>query len=74
MSWRWSDRLALACAWSAGLGLCLIAGAIVIYMGYRGRPVPAPEPARSAARRSAPAQAGTGGFLDPLLGTAAADR
>ena len=26
----------LLCAWTAGLGLCPIAAAIVIYMGYRG--------------------------------------
>ena len=35
-SWRWSDRLVLLCAWAAGIGLCLIAGAIVLYMGFRG--------------------------------------
>ena len=32
----WRDRLALLFAWAAGLGLCAIAAAIVIYMGYRG--------------------------------------
>ena len=36
LTWRWIDRLALAFAWAAGIGLCLIAGAIVVYMGYRG--------------------------------------
>ena len=35
-TWRWGDRLVLACAWGAGIGLCVIAAAIVIYMGYRG--------------------------------------
>jgi phosphate transport system permease protein len=69
LSWRWTDRLALAFAWIAGLALCLIAGSIVIYMGYRGvqylRPgllVSRPQPSTS--------QAGSGGFLDPLIGTA----
>jgi phosphate transport system permease protein len=68
-SWRWIDRLALGCAWLAGVGLCAIAAAIVIYMGYRGiqylRPgliFSRPEIGKS--------QAGAGGFLDPLLGTA----
>ena len=69
LSWRWRDRLALAFAWAAGLGLCAIAGAIVIYLGYRGieylRPhvlFTRPTPSTS--------QAGSGGFLDPLEGTA----
>ncbi|HTU77334.1 MAG TPA: ABC transporter permease subunit [Solirubrobacteraceae bacterium] len=68
MTWRWSDRLVLVAAWSAGILLCLIAGAIVLYMGYRGvqylRPAlifSRPQPSTS--------QAGSGGFLDPLLGT-----
>jgi len=67
-SWRWGDRLVLACAWTAGIGLCLIAGAIVVYLGYRGiqylrpglifsRPLPSGD------------QASSGGFLDPLIGT-----
>jgi phosphate transport system permease protein len=69
MSWRWTDRLALAFAWLAGIGLCLVAAAIVLYMGYRGieylRPkliVTRPDISLS--------QSGTGGFLDPLLGSA----
>jgi phosphate transport system permease protein len=69
LSWRWRDRLALLAAWAAGLGLCLIATAIVIYMGYRGV-----EYLRPALLVSRPAvsssQSGSGGFLDPLIGTA----
>lgn len=69
LSWRWLDRLALAFAWTAGIGLCLIASAIVLYMGYRGiqylRPsLLAQRPAVSTT------QSGSGGFLDPLIGTA----
>ncbi len=69
LSWRWVDRLALAFAWTAGIGLCLIAGAIVFYMGYRGIQYLRPSllvqrPALSTS------QNGTGGFLDPLIGTA----
>ena len=68
MSWRIRDRLALALAWAAGLGLCLIAAAIVIYMGYRGVEYLRPKLlfARPAVGKN---QSETGGFLDPLLGT-----
>jgi phosphate transport system permease protein len=69
LTWRWSDRLALAFAWIFGIGLCLVAGAIVTYMGVRGiqylRPgllVQSPAVGQT--------QNATGGFLDPLLGTA----
>jgi phosphate transport system permease protein len=68
-SWRWRDRLVLAFAWIAGVGLCLVAAAIVLYMGYRGLEYVRPSllferPAISTT------QSGSGGFLDPLLGTA----
>ncbi len=68
-TWRWGDRLVLLCAWTAGLGLCLIAAAIVVYMGYRGIQYLRPgllftRPAISTS------QAQTGGILDPLIGTA----
>ena len=68
LSWRWGDRLALAFAWMAGLGLCLIAAAIVVYMGYRGLEYLRPKLlfSRPAVGKS---QSETGGFLDPLLGT-----
>jgi phosphate transport system permease protein len=68
LSWRWGDRLVLVCAWAAGLGLCLIAGAIVLYMGYRGIQYVRPALLFSRPQPSA-TQAGSGGFLDPLLGT-----
>ena len=69
LTWRWRDRLALVFAWTAGIGLCVIAGAIVIYMGYRGIQYLRPKllierPALSTS------QDATGGFLDPLIGTA----
>jgi phosphate transport system permease protein len=68
-TWRWSDRLVLACAWTAGLGLCLVAAAIVIYMGVRGIEYLRPGLlfTRPAASTS---QSQSGGFLDPLIGTA----
>ncbi|HEY2283983.1 MAG TPA: ABC transporter permease subunit [Solirubrobacteraceae bacterium] len=68
-TWRWRDRLVLASAWTAGLGLCAIAAAIVLYMGYRGI-----EYLRPGLLFTRPAigqsQSQTGGILDPLLGTA----
>ncbi|MGO9322530.1 MAG: PstA family ABC transporter permease [Solirubrobacteraceae bacterium] len=68
MSWRWGDRLVLAAAWTAGISLCLIAGAIVLYMGYRGIQYLRPGLIFSRPQVSA-GQSGSGGFLDPLLGT-----
>jgi len=68
LTWRWGDRLVLVCAWTAGVGLCLIAAAIVLYMGYRGIQYLRPgllftRPAVSTS------QSQTGGILDPLVGT-----
>jgi phosphate transport system permease protein len=68
-SWRWVDRLALAFAWSAGIGLCVIAAAIVTYMGYRGIEYLRPDLLVQRPSLSA-TQSGSGGFLDPLIGTA----
>jgi phosphate transport system permease protein len=59
----------LAGAWIAGLALCAIAMAIVIYMGYRGIQYLRPGLLFSRPQVST-GQAGSGGFLDPLLGTA----
>jgi phosphate transport system permease protein len=67
-TWRWSDRLVLVCAWGAGIGLCVIAAAIVLYMGYRGLQYLRPGLLFSRPQISA-SQSGSGGFLDPLLGT-----
>jgi phosphate transport system permease protein len=68
-SWRWSDRLILLAAWAAGLGLCLVAGAIVIYMGIRGIEYLRPDLLVTSPHISLD-QSGSGGFLDPLVGTA----
>jgi phosphate transport system permease protein len=67
-TWRWTDRLVLVCAWTAGIGLCLVAGAIILYMGYRGIQYLQPEllVTRPAIGHS---QAQSGGILDPLIGT-----
>ena len=68
-SWRWSDRLLLLTAWGAGLTLCLIAAGIVIYLGVCGIQYLNPELLFSRPQLSL-SQSGSGGFLDPLIGTA----
>ncbi len=66
--WRWRDRIALVLAWGAGLTLCAVAAAIVIYMGYRG--IQYLRPSMLVTRpQTSTSQAGSGGILDPLLGT-----
>ena len=67
--WRWSDRLALVFAWGAGLALCLIAAAIVIYMGYRGVQYLRPQLLIEHPVEATLSQAHSGGFLDPIEGT-----
>ena len=67
-TWRRGDRIALAMCWVAGIALCLIAAAIVLYMLYKGIETLRPalltdRPADSSNQRTA------GGFLDPLIGT-----
>ena len=67
-TWPWRDRIGLALAWAAGIGLCLVAGAIVIYMLVRGVQYLRPEQLFSHPRAELD-QSKAGGFLDPLLGT-----
>ena len=68
LGWRWTDRLALAMAWGAGILLCLIAGSIVVYFCVRGIQFLRPSLLFSRPQVGS-SQAGTGGFLDPLVGT-----
>jgi phosphate transport system permease protein len=68
MSWRWGDRLVLVAAWTAGIMLCVIAAAIVLYMGVRGIQYLRPDLIFGRPQTSAD-QSGSGGFLDPMLGT-----
>lgn len=67
-SWSSGDKIGVAMAWAAGLLLCLIAAAIVLYMLFRGIQyldlsllTSHPEVGLDQSR--------TGGFLDPILGT-----
>jgi phosphate transport system permease protein len=67
-TWRRSDRIALALCWTAGIALCVIAAAIVLYMLVKGIQTLSPSllvdrPAEGASQKQA------GGFFDPLVGT-----
>jgi phosphate transport system permease protein len=67
-SWPLVDRIGYCLCWATGIGLCLIAGAIVVFMLVKGvsylklsmlTTSPAP----------AAVQSQSGGFLDPIVGT-----
>jgi phosphate transport system permease protein len=67
-SWPLSDRIAYVLCWTVGIGLCLVAAAIVLFMLVKGvaylRPsllLEHPSPSQN--------QATSGGFLDPIEGT-----
>jgi phosphate transport system permease protein len=69
-SWPLADRVLYGLCWIVGIGLCVIATAIVLFMADKGiaylRPnllVEHPAPAAPGA------QAHSGGFLDPIVGT-----
>jgi phosphate transport system permease protein len=67
-TWRWGDRIAFALCWAAGISLCLIAGAIVLYMAVKGLQFISLDMIFSRPQPSAD-QKGSGGFLDPIMGT-----
>jgi phosphate transport system permease protein len=67
-AWRLRDRLAVAACWAAGIALCLIAGAIVIFMAIKGLQFLSVHLLTTHPQAGAD-QSKTGGFLDPILGT-----
>lgn len=67
-SWRVRDQLIMLAAWAAGIALCLMAAAIVIYMGVRGLQYLRPDLLITRPQAIVD-QNGAGGFLDPLVGT-----
>jgi phosphate transport system permease protein len=67
-SWRRRDQLVYVLAWVCGLALCLLAGAIVVYMAVRGLQYLTPSLIFSHPQAGTD-QSTSGGFLDPLLGT-----
>ena len=66
--WRWGDRLIYALAWIAGMGLCLIAAAIVVFLAVKGLQYIDPKLLVTSPAPSVD-QAHSGGFLDPIIGT-----
>ena len=67
-SWRRSDRLMLGLCWAAGLLLCVLAAAIVLFMAYKGLQYLRPQLLLERPQSSSD-QSRSGGFLDPLVGT-----
>jgi phosphate transport system permease protein len=67
-SWSRWDRIGLAACWAAGILLCAICAAILIYMLIRGLQYLTPTLLFSHPTPSLD-QSRTGGFLDPLIGT-----
>ena len=67
--WRLLDRIVYLAAWATGIGLCLVTGAIVVYMGVRGFQYLRPELLVTRPRIAEDGSV-SGGFLDPLIGTA----
>ena len=67
-SWPLADRVGLALCWAAGILLCLVTAAIVVYMLVRG--VQYLRPGMLFSHPVAELdQSRSGGFLDPLIGT-----
>ncbi len=67
-SWRRSDQLIWALAWAAGVGLCLLAASIVVFLAVEGLRYLDPRLLVTSPSPSVD-QSHSGGFLDPLIGT-----
>lgn len=67
-AWSIGDRIGLASAWAAGIGLCLIAISIVIFMAIKGLQYVSLDMITERPLASSD-QSQSGGFLDPLIGT-----
>ncbi len=67
-SWPLADRIAYVLCWAVGIGLCLIALAVVLFMFFKGVTYLHPSLLVESPAPS-PKQNQSGGFLDPILGT-----
>jgi phosphate transport system permease protein len=67
-AWPLIDRVGYALCWAAGLALCAIAGAIVLFMLVKGVSYLRPS-LLVQSPSTAPSQSASGGFLDPIEGT-----
>jgi phosphate transport system permease protein len=69
-TWPLVDRIFYGLCWAAGIGLCLIAAAVVIFMLVKGISYLQPHLFIEHPAPSGPGeQAHSGGFLDPIIGT-----
>ncbi len=66
--WRPLDRLGYAAAWIAGVGLCLVAAAILVFMAVKGLQYLTPKLLVTHPQSDLD-QSKSGGFLDPVIGT-----
>ena len=69
-TWRWSDRIGLGVAWAMGLLFCAITAAIVLYLMVEGVRYLHPSLLVTNPTVSTTTANNTGGFLDPMIGTA----
>jgi phosphate transport system permease protein len=67
-SWPLLDRVAYWLCWATGIGLCLVAAGIVVYMFIKGVSYLRPGLFVSSPAASLN-QSQSGGFLDPIVGT-----
>ena len=67
-NWRRGDQLIYLLAWSAGVGLCLIAAAIVVFLAVKGLQYLDPK-LLVTSPNAAVDQSQSGGILDPIVGT-----
>lgn len=67
-SWRRRDQALYALAWIAGIGLCAIAAAIIVFLAVEGARYLDPKLLVTSPSASVD-QAQSGGFLDPIVGT-----
>ncbi|MEH3054109.1 MAG: phosphate ABC transporter permease PstA [Patulibacter minatonensis] len=67
-SWRLTDRIGLALAWTLGVGFLLVTGGIVLYLMIQGVRFVKPELFVTSPSAGF-SESETGGFLDPLIGT-----
>jgi phosphate transport system permease protein len=67
-SWPLVDRIAYALCWTVGIGLCLIALGIVLFMLVKGVAYLHPQLFVDSPAPS-PKESQSGGFLDPIIGT-----
>jgi phosphate transport system permease protein len=66
--WRRGDQVVFALAWAAGIALCLVAAAIVVFLAVEGLRYLDPKLLVTSPNASVD-QSHSGGFLDPILGT-----